>query len=350
VQILIKVGILGATGYAGQELVRILYHHPEVEVKVLSSSNHNNQVYSSIYENFKKIFEIKCEEYELETIANQLDVIFLSLPHGLTSKLLTDSILKNVKVIDLSADFRLKSVELYQKWYNIKHTNKDLMNEVNYGLSEWKRKQISSSRLIANPGCYPTCALLCLLPLIKEGILEEENLIIDAKSGVSGAGRSLNLTMHFSECNESVKAYNVTMHRHTPEIEQQLSEICGKEILVTFTPHLIPINRGILCTCYGNLKNSYTYDEIRDIFEKYYSNEFFIRLTKKGVFPETKWVKGSNYCDIGFTLHKNASKIIVIGAIDNLIKGAAGQAVQNMNIMFDLKETLGLGSVPIFPA
>jgi len=345
----IKAGIIGATGYAGQELVRILYHHPEVEIKVLSSKNHNNQVYNSIYENFNKICELKCDETELETIANQLDIIFLALPHGVTSKLLTDSILKNVKVIDLSADFRLKSIDIYKEWYKIKHNNKDLLNEAIYGLSEWKRKQIIASRLIANPGCYPTCALLCLLPLIKEGVLEADNIIIDAKSGVSGAGRALNRATHFSACNESIKAYNVTSHRHMPEIEQQLSELYGNEISVTFTPHLLPMNRGILCTCYGNLKNSYNYYEIKLIYEKYYHNEFFIRLTKKGVFPETKWVKGSNYCDIGFTLHKKTGKIIIIGAIDNLIKGAAGQAVQNMNLMFNLEENTGLKSIPMFP-
>ena len=346
---MIKTGILGATGYAGQELVRILYHHPEVEIKVLTSNKHNNKVYNSIYGNFNKICEMKCEENELETIADELDVIFLSLPHGVTSKLLSDSILKNVKIIDLSADFRLKSKDIYEEWYKIKHNNKNLLNQAVYGLSEWKRKQIKESRLVANPGCYPTCALLCLLPLINEGILETDSIIIDAKSGISGAGRSLNLATHFSECNESIKAYNVTSHRHTPEIEQQLSELYGNEISVTFTPHLIPMNRGILCTCYGNLKNPFSFDEIKELYEKYYQNEFFIRLTKKGVFPETKWIKGSNYCDIGFTLNKSANKIIIIGAIDNLVKGAAGQAVQNMNLMFNLRENMGLKSIPIYP-
>ncbi|GAG93993.1 unnamed protein product, partial [marine sediment metagenome] len=241
------------------------------------------------------------------------------------------------------------SEEVYEEWYKIKHNNKDLFDQAVYGLSEWKRKEIKESRLVANPGCYPTCALLCLLPLIKEGILEADSIIIDAKSGVSGAGRSLNLTTHFSECNESIKAYSVNSHRHTPEIEQELSELYGNEISVTFTPHLIPMNRGILCTCYGNLKNSFSYDEIEQLYEKYYQNEFFIRLTKKGVFPETKWIKGSNYCDIGFTLNKSANKIIIIGAIDNLVKGAAGQAVQNMNLMFNLRENMGLKSIPMFP-
>jgi N-acetyl-gamma-glutamyl-phosphate reductase len=218
-----------------------------------------------------------------------------------------------------------------------------------YGLPEWKRKQIITSKLIANPGCYSTSTLLCLLPLIKEGIIEKRNVIVDAKSGVSGAGRSLTLTTHFSECNESIKAYNVFSHRHTPEIEGQLNELIENEISITFTTHLVPMNRGILCTCYGNLKGAYNYKALKEIYEKYYQNEFFIRLTKKGVFPETKWVKGSNYCDIGFSVDEKTGRIIIIGAIDNLIKGAAGQAVQNMNIMFNLDENMGLKSIPIFP-
>ncbi|MHA2282102.1 MAG: N-acetyl-gamma-glutamyl-phosphate reductase [Promethearchaeota archaeon] len=346
---MIKAGIMGSTGYVGSELVRILYHHPEVEINVLTSKNHVDQAFNSVYQNFNNICEIRCEENDLVKVANQLDIVFLALPHGVTSRILTNPVLQNVKIIDLSADFRLKSKELYEKWYSTKHYNEFLLSKAVYGLSEWKRKQITSSRLITNPGCYPTCALLCLLPLIKEGIIEEENIIIDAKSGVSGAGRTLSLTTHFAECNESIKAYNVLTHRHTPEIEGQLSELLENEISITFTTHLVPMNRGILCTCYGNLKRAYDYEELRKIYEKYYQNEFFIRLTKKGVYPDTKWVKGSNYCDIGFTVDEDKGKIIIIGAIDNLIKGAAGQAVQNMNLMFNLEENIGLKSIPIFP-
>ncbi|MFX1365313.1 MAG: N-acetyl-gamma-glutamyl-phosphate reductase [Promethearchaeota archaeon] len=346
---MIRAGIIGATGYIGSELVRILYNHPEVELKLLTSKNHKNQSYNSVYSNFNKICEMICDEDDLNSAINQLDIIFLSLPHGVTSEILTDDILKNVKVIDLSADFRLKNVDEYELWYSIKHNNASLLNKAVYGLSEWKRDQIKSSKLVANPGCYPTCALLCLLPLIKEGILDERNIIIDAKSGVSGAGRSLNLGTHFSECNESTKAYKVLSHRHTPEIEQELGELKGNEISVIFTPHLLPMNRGILCTCYGILKKSYNYEDIKKIYEKNYSNEFFIRLMGKNEFPETKWVKGSNYCDIGFCLDEKANRIIIIGAIDNLVKGGAGQAVQNMNLMFNLKENIGLKSIPMFP-
>ncbi|MFX1278609.1 MAG: N-acetyl-gamma-glutamyl-phosphate reductase [Promethearchaeota archaeon] len=347
---MIKAGIMGATGYVGAELIRILYHHPEVKINVITSRSHTNHNYDSIFANFSKICEMKCNENNLDSIIKQLDIIFLALPHGVTSKLLSDSILKNVKVIDLSADFRLKNAEEYEEWYKIKHNNIALLNKAVYGLSEWKREQISSSNLIANPGCYPTCILLCLLPLIKEGILKEEHIIIDAKSGVSGAGRSLDIGTHFSECNESIKAYNVVSHRHTPEIEQQLSEFNGNKISVTFTPHLTPMNRGILCTCYGNLKKPYDYNKIKEIYDKYYYKEFFIRLMGKKVFPETRWVKGSNYCDIGFCIDERVGRIIIIGAIDNLIKGAAGQAVQNMNLMFNLEENIGLKAIPIFPA
>ncbi|MHA2009568.1 MAG: N-acetyl-gamma-glutamyl-phosphate reductase [Promethearchaeota archaeon] len=345
----IKAGILGATGYVGSELIRILSHHPEVEIKVLTSQKHNDQIYHTIYENFSNICDLKCEENDLEVLANQLDIIFLALPHGVTSKMITEKILNMVQVIDLSADFRLNSIEAYEKWYENKHQNENLIRRAVFGLCEWKRREINEAKLIANPGCYPTCALLCLLPLVKEGIIDTKGIIIDAKSGISGAGRSLNLATHFTECNESIKAYKVMSHRHTPEIEQQLSEINGNAINILFTPHLVPMNRGILCTCYGDLKEQVNFDEIKQVFEKYYSKENFIRLKRKGVLPETRWVKGSNYCDIGFTIDKRASKIIIIGAIDNLIKGAAGQAVQNMNIMFNLEETMGLKSIPMFP-
>jgi N-acetyl-gamma-glutamyl-phosphate reductase len=346
---MIKAGIMGATGYGGSELVRILYHHPEVESKVLSSKNHNNQEYTSIYENFRKICELKCQEIDFKSIGAQLDVLFLALPHGETSKLLTNSLLNTVKIIDLSADFRLKNADVYEEWYNIEHNNKDLLNSAIYGLCEWNRNKIINSRMVANPGCYPTSILLGLLPLIKEGIIEKENIIIDAKSGVSGAGRSLNLPTHYTECNESIKAYNVTSHRHTPEIELFLNEVCGFNSSITFTAHLVPMNRGILATGYGILNKPYKYDEIKYVYEKYYNNEYFIRLTQKGVLPETKWVKGSNYCDIGFVIDKRADKLIFISAIDNLVKGASGQAVQNMNLMFNLKENVGLKSIPIFP-
>ncbi len=346
---MIRVGIMGATGYVGAELVRILLQHPKVELKILASQNHIRCKYDSIFENFKKICEIKCVGNNLESMAKEADVIFLALPHGISSILITESILEKVKIIDLSSDFRLKSKEVYKKWYKTEHHNRDLLNKAVYGLCELKRESIKKSTLIANPGCYSTCTILCLLPLLAEGIIKENSIIIDAKSGITGAGRTLNLEFLFGECNESIKAYKITSHRHIPEIEQQLSELSGTDIIITFSPHLIPVNRGILTTCYGKLKNNFDYEEIKEIYENYYFYEYFIRLTKKGVFPETKFVKGSNYCDIGFTIEKRTGRIIIVGVIDNLIKGAAGQAVQNMNIMFDLDENMGLKTIPIFP-
>ena len=347
---MIRVGIMGATGYVGSELVRILLQHPKVELKLLSSRSHIRHKYDSVYENFKKICEIKCIGHNIESMAKEVDVIFLALPHGTSSMLVTENILKKVKIIDLSADFRLKNEVIYEKWYQTEHNNGSLLNKAIYGLCELKRKDIKRATLIANPGCYPTCAILCLFPLIREGIIKEKSIIVDAKSGVSGAGRALNLGSLFAECNESVKAYKIASHRHIPEIEQQLSEISGNDIAITFSPHLIPMNRGILTTCYGTLKNNYNYEDIKEIYENYYIYEYFIRLMKWGVFPDTKFVKGSNFCDIGFTIQKKTGRIIIVGAIDNLIKGAAGQAIQNMNIAFDIDELMGLKTIPIFPS
>ena len=345
----IKAGIIGATGYVGSELLRILFQHPKIKIKQLTSKSYNNEFYNSIYQNFNQICELECIEYDLNTMAEELDILFLALPHGIASKIITESILDKVKIIDLGADFRFNQVDLYEKWYKVEHHNKNLLNKSVYGLCELNRESIKNSNLVANPGCYPTSAILSLFPLIKEELLEEGSIIIDAKSGVSGAGRVLNLNTHFSECNESIKAYNIGSHRHTPEIEQQLSDINNIPVTITFTPHLTPMNRGILCTCYGTLKRALSYEEIKKVYKKYYLNEFFIRMTNEGVFPETRWVKGSNYCDIGFTYDTRTNRIIVIGVIDNLIKGAEGQAVQNMNIMFGLDESMGLKSIPIFP-
>ncbi len=346
---MIKVGIVGGTGYIGQELVRLLNKHDNVEIKFITSRSYLGQCYEDVYENYRDILKIECTKQDIEAMSELVDVVFIALPHGIASKEISSKIINKTKVIDLGADFRLSNIQLYEKWYKTEHYNKELIKKAVYGLCEWNREKIKESQLIANPGCYTTCSILSLAPLLKEGILEEDSVIIDAKSGVTGAGRSLNLGTHYTECNESVKAYKLAEHRHTPEIEEQLSEISGNKIDLTFTPHLIPMNRGILATCYGKLKNKMTYDEVKAIYQKYYGKEYFIRLTKKDIFPETKWVKGSNYCDIGFKIDERTGRIIIIGAIDNMIKGAAGQAVQNMNILFNLDETIGLKDVSIFP-
>ena len=282
-------------------------------------------------------------------MAEKCDVIFLALPHGVASKKINADILSKTKIIDLGADFRIQDVDVYEKWYTT-HYSKDILPEAVYGLCEINRDKIKGKRIVANPGCYTSCSILSLYPLVKEGMIDLSSIIIDAKSGATGAGRGLSLGNHYCELNESVKAYKVASHRHTPEIEEQLSIAAGQDIVLNFTPHLIPMDRGILATCYATLNKKYTYDDIRKAYEKHYGNEHFIRLTKEGVFPETKWVKGSNFVDIGFTVDERTNRVIVIGALDNLFKGAAGQAVQNMNIIMGIEETTGIDYVPIFQA
>ena len=260
-----------------------------------------------------------------------------------------ENILSKCKIIDLGADFRLSDVETYEKWYTT-HYSKDILKEAVYGLCEIHRDEIKGKRIVGNPGCYTTCSILSLYPLVKEKMIDVNSIIIDAKSGATGAGRGLSLPNHYCELNESVKAYKIANHRHTPEIEEQLSLAAGEEVVLNFTPHLMPMDRGILATCYANLKGNYSYEDIEKVYKKYYENEYFIRLCKKGTFPETKWVKASNFVDIGFTVDERTKRVIVIGAIDNLFKGAAGQAVQNMNILFGLDEKTGIDHVPVFPA
>ena len=345
---MIKAGIIGATGYAGSELVRILTNHPKAEIAVITSKSYKGQNYGSVYENFRHTEKI-CEEENIEEMAKICDVIFLALPHGVASKKVTEKILENTKIIDLGADFRLQDSDVYEKWYKTSHEAKKILPEAVYGLCEINRDKIKNKRIIANPGCYTTCSILSLYPLVKENLIDLDTIIIDAKSGVTGAGRGISLGTHFDEVNESVKAYKIASHRHTPEIEEQLSIASGKKIVLSFTPHLIPMNRGILSTCYASLNGDYSYADIKSVYEKYYKNEYFVRLTKEGVFPETKWVKGSNFCDIGFTIDNRTNRIIVTGAIDNLFKGAAGQAVQNMNILFDIDEKTGIEHPPVFP-
>lgn len=346
---MIKAGIIGATGYAGSELVRILSSHPQAEIKTITSQSYTGKNYNEVYENYRHNESLICEEENIEEMAEVCDVIFLALPHGVASKKVSESVLSKAKVIDLGADYRLQNTEVYEKWYT-QHYSKDILKEAVYGLCEINREKIKGKRIIGNPGCYTTCSILSLYPLVKENMIELDSIVIDAKSGATGAGRGLNLSNHYCELNESFKAYKIANHRHTPEIEEQLSYAAGEEIVLSFTPHLVPMNRGILATCYAKLNNKYTYDDIKAVYEKYYKDEFFVRLTKEGVFPETKWVKGSNFCDIGFTVDERTNRVIVIGAIDNLYKGAAGQAVQNMNILFGFDEKTGLDYIPIFPA
>lgn len=352
---MIRAGIIGATGYAGGELVRILMGHKDVEIKWYGSRSYIDKKYYEVYQNMFRIVEDVCRDDNLEELAEQVDVIFTATPQGFLAGLLTEELLQKVKVVDLSADYRIKDVSVYEKWYKIEHKSPQFIQEAVYGLCEINRNQISDkTRLVANPGCYTTCSILTAYPLVKEGLVELDTLIVDAKSGTSGAGRGAKVPNLYCEVNENIKAYGVASHRHTPEIEEQLGYAAGQPLVINFTPHLVPMNRGILVTEYASLKRKAdgslpTYEEIRAVYEKYYAKEKFVRVLDPGVCPETKWVEGSNYVDVNFVIDERTGRIIMMGALDNLVKGAAGQAVQNMNLLFGLPESEGLELVPCFP-
>lgn len=348
---MVKVGIIGATGYAGNELVRILLGHKDVEIVWLGSRSYIDQNYSDVYRNMFKLVDAKCMDDNMEQLANEVDVIFTATPQGLCASLVNDDILSKVKIIDLSADFRLKNVDIYEKWYKLEHKSPQYIDEAVYGLCEINRDKVTKdTRIIANPGCYTTTSILTLYPLVKEGIINPDTIIIDAKSGTSGAGRGAKVANIFCEVNESMKAYGVGTHRHTPEIEEQLGYACGRDDLkLIFTPHLVPMNRGILVTAYANLAKDVTYEDVKAAYDKYYDKEYFVRVLPKDVCPETRWVEGSNFVDIGFKIEPRTNRIIAMGALDNLVKGAAGQAVQNMNLLFGFDENEGLKMAPMFP-
>lgn len=352
---MVNVGIIGATGYAGAELVRILMNHKDVEIKWYGSRSYVGQEYADIYQNMFQIVDAKCMDDHMEELAGLVDVIFTATPQGFLAGVINEEILSKVKIIDLSADFRIKDVAIYEKWYQIAHKSPQFIPEAVYGLCEINRGKITKqTRIVANPGCYTTCSILTAYPLVKEGLIDPDSLIVDAKSGTSGAGRGAKTANLFCEVNENMKAYGVATHRHTPEIEEQLGYAAGREIKVSFTPHLVPMMRGILATEYASLKKKAdgtypTYEEVRAVYDKYYKDEKFVRVLKKGVCPETKWVEGSNYVDVNFVIDERTGRIIMMGALDNLVKGAAGQAVQNMNLLFGFEETEGLNMVPMFP-
>ena len=351
---MVKVGIIGATGYAGNELVRLLMGHKDVEIMWYGSRSYIDKKYAEVYQNMFEIVEDTCLDDNMEELASRVDVIFTATPQGFLAGVLTEEILSKVKIIVLSADFRIKDVKTYEKWYKIEHKSPQFIEEAVYGLCEINRDKVKGARLIANPGCYTTCSILTAYPLVKEGLIDPDTLIIDAKSGTSGAGRGAKLPNLFCEVNENMKAYGVTNHRHTPEIEEQLGYAAGKEIMVNFTPHLVPMNRGILATEYATLNKKAdgtlpTYEEVKAVYDKYYKNEKFVRVLEKDICPETKWVEGSNYVDVNFKIDERTGRIVMMGALDNLVKGAAGQAVQNMNLLFDFDEAEGLNLVPMFP-
>lgn len=347
---MIKVGIIGSTGYAGNELVRLLLGHREAKIAWYGSRSYIDKKYAEVYQNFLELVDDKCLDDNMEELADRVDVIFTATPQGLCASLVNDGILSRVKIIDLSADFRIKDVSVYEQWYGIEHKSPQYIDEAVYGLCEINRGKVTrDTRIIANPGCYTTCSILTTYPMVKEGIIDPNSIIIDAKSGTSGAGRGAKVNNLYCEVNESIKAYGVGTHRHTPEIEEQLSYACGSEVRLIFTPHLVPMNRGILVTAYANLTREVTYEEIKAVYDRYYGNEQFVRVLEPNVCPETRWVEGSNYVDVNFKIEPRTNRLIMMGALDNLVKGAAGQAVQNMNLLFGLDENEGLKQAPMFP-
>lgn len=350
---MIRVGIVGATGYAGGELVRILLAHPEVNIMWYGSRSYIDKPYAEVYQNMFQLVEDICRDDNLKEMARQVDVIFTATPQGFLASLLDEELLSQVKIVDLSADFRIKEVSVYEKWYKIEHKAPQFIKEAVYGLCEVNREKIKTARLVANPGCYPTCSFFAIYPLAKAGLIDLSTLIIDAKSGTSGAGRGAKVNNLYCEVNENIKAYGVASHRHTPEIEEQLSYAAGEPVTLNFTPHLVPMNRGILITAYASLKGQEgrvpVTEEVRAVYEECYKQEKFIRLLPAGTCPETKWVEGSNFVDVNIQVDERTGRVIMMGAMDNLVKGAAGQAVQNMNLLFGLPEDTGLKLVPLFP-
>lgn len=342
-----NVAILGASGYTGGELIRILVNHPNVKISYVTAEKHAGKNISEVFPHLKGIFELRLDKLDPEKLPADIDIVFAALPHGASAKVLSVIAQRNIKIIDLGADFRLNETN-YTNWYG-EHPCAELLDGAVYGISELYRDKISESSLVANPGCYPTSSILPLAPLIKEGIVKQDSIIIDSKSGVSGAGRSPSLDLHFCEVSEGFKAYKVANHRHSPEIEQHLSDYSNKDVDLIFTPHLIPIDRGILSTIYVKTPVEYSTSEIIKALNDFYAGRPFVRVLEEGQFPNISYVRGSNYCDIGVKSVPEKKSAVIVSVIDNLVKGAAGQAVQNMNIMTDLPETTGLHLTPAYP-
>ena len=343
-----KFSILGATGYTGEELLRILANHPQARVQYLTSENQTGAPIAQTYPHLNQFYhDTMISIKEVEHIAASSDVVFACLPHGHAMAIGEQVTAAGARLIDMGADYRFADPNVYEKWYKLKHVHAG--SQAVYGLTELKRDQIKSAKILANPGCYTTASILALTPLVQNDLVDRNTLIVDAKSGVSGAGRKAETMYLICEAFENVQAYGIANHRHTPEIEQALSEAAGEAVTINFTPHLIPMPRGILSTCYGNLKSGVTAEQVDQAFQSAYGNEFFIRLLGRGAYPATKNTRGSNFCDIAWHIDPRTNRVIVVSALDNLVKGAAGQAVQNMNVMFGLDEKAGLTQAPLYP-
>ncbi len=345
---MVKIGIYGASGYTGQELLRLLLRHPEAEVVAVTSRRYAGQAVADLYPPFTDLTDLVFMDATPGEVAANCEHVFLALPHAASMSVAPLFLQAGCKVVDLSADFRIRDAAVYGAWYG-RHTAPDLLSRAVYGIPELYRDSIRGARLIANPGCYPTSIILGLAPLLRAGWLDPTSIIADSKSGVSGAGREPQVTSLFCEVAEAFKAYKVAQHRHTPEIEQELGVIAGRELRITFTPHLLPISRGILSTIYASLTAGVTAAEVHKLYLDAYGGEQFVRVYRKGAYPNLSAVRGTNYCDIGVAVDERTRRVIVISAIDNLIKGAAGQAIQNMNIMWGMKEELGLGMISLYP-
>lgn len=346
---MIKASIVGVTGYAGIELLRLLNFHPQVELQQLVSHSQAGKNLAEVYPQFAGVMDYQLKEYEAGVLAES-DVVFTALPHGVSQDVVSELMTEGVKVIDLSGDFRYEDTARYNEWYETEHKYPDLMSRSVYGLVELNREQIVRADLVANPGCYPTASLLGLLPLMNKKNIDSSSIIIDAKSGVSGAGRSLKQVSQFNEADESIKAYKIAEHRHTSEIESVLETFTGAaELPVSFTPHLVPMKRGILATIYINLKKQCSEEDLIDLYHEFYEDDKFVQMLSPQAVPDTKYVAGTNYCHLGVKVDDRLQRVIIMSVIDNLGKGAAGQALQNMNVMFGLKEEIGLQATGVFP-
>ena len=346
---MIKVGVIGAAGYGGGELCRLICQHPEAELVMATGHSNAGKHILEVWPHLRGFADLMVEELDIDKMAQAADVVFLALPHGHAVDTATALCQKGVKVIDLGADFRFNDVNIYEEWYKVHHNNPELAAKAVYGLPEIWREKVKNAEIIGNPGCFPTSVALGLYPRAKNGMIDMQSIIIDSKSGVSGAGRTPGSATVYSECNESINAYKVACHRHTPEMEQSLSRISGEKALLNFTPHLTPMTRGILSTMYATLTEKGKSTDLKKLYEETYADEYFVRVLPDEVWPHTKWVAGSNFCDVYLKADLRTGRVIVCSCIDNVVKGAAGQAVQNMNIIFGLPENTGLRQVPMFP-
>ncbi|MGN8645992.1 N-acetyl-gamma-glutamyl-phosphate reductase [Gracilibacillus sp. HCP3S3_G5_1] len=343
------VAIVGGTGYGAVELLRFLHNHPHVQVKKIISHSNSGTELAETYPHVVDIIDIQMTELDVDMLAEEVELVFFATPSNVSKNHIPALVDKGVRCIDLSGDFRLQDGEKYLKYYGEEIAPQEYIQKAVYGLPEINKEAIKKARILANPGCYPTATTLGLIPAVEQGLVEHSSIIIDAKTGVSGAGRSLSLNVHFSEMNENLKAYKIGVHKHIPEIEQMLTERASEDIQVIFTPHIVPMTRGIMSTMYVDMKDNYSTKQLIDIYQTYYQDHPFVRIRKEGVFPSTKEVYGSNYCDIGLYADERTGKLIIVSVIDNLVKGASGQAIQNMNVMYGWEERAGLDQLPIYP-